>query len=97
MVERLAHRLVAAAALAAVVFVATVPPASAGKDCECIADGRRVKEGEVVCLRAGSSDAYLARCEMVLNNTSWKKLQDGCPTTMIDDAATAMPVAVDIN
>ncbi len=26
----------------------------------------------------GSGGAYLARCEMVLNNTAWKRVQDGC-------------------
>ena len=71
-------------ALAAAGLFTAAPTAFAGKDCECIANGKRVKEGEVVCLRIGSAEGYLARCEMVLNNTSWKKLQDGCPTTALD-------------
>lgn len=71
-------------ALVAAGLAASTPAALAGKNCECIANGKRVKEGEVVCLRIGSAEGYLARCEMVLNNTSWKKLQDGCPTTALD-------------
>ena len=31
------------------------------------------------CLRVGGI-SYLARCEMNLNVTTWKKLRDGCPT-----------------
>jgi hypothetical protein len=57
-----------------------VPAAWAGEECECLGNGKRVKEGGVICLRIGSSDPYLARCERNLNNTSWKKISDGCPT-----------------
>jgi hypothetical protein len=57
------------------------PPAFAGQDCECLGNGKRVKEGSVVCLQIGSSQRYLARCERNLNNTSWKKITDGCPVS----------------
>ncbi|WP_394689268.1 hypothetical protein [Hoeflea sp.] len=56
------------------------PPALAGQDCECVGNGKKIKEGGVVCLQIGSSTRYLARCERNLNNTSWKKIADGCPT-----------------
>ncbi|WP_299862986.1 hypothetical protein [uncultured Hoeflea sp.] len=46
-------------------------------------NGKRIKEGGVVCLQIGSSTRYLARCERNLNNTSWKKIADGCPTAQI--------------
>ena len=55
------------------------PQASAGQNCECLGNGKRIKEGGVICLQIGSSTRYLARCERNLNNTSWKKLSDGCP------------------
>ncbi len=48
--------------------------------CECIANGQRIAEGETFCIRMRSGAVFLARCERVLNNTSWKRLQDGCPS-----------------
>ena len=58
-------------------------PAFAGQDCECLGNGKRIKEGGVVCLQIGSSQRYLARCERNLNNTSWKKISDGCPVSQM--------------
>lgn len=79
MLTRSAHLgLLTAAAALAVLLTGSV--ARAGKDCECIGNGKRVKEGTVLCLQIGSSSRYLARCERNLNNTSWKKMSDGCPT-----------------
>ena len=60
-----------------------VAPAFAGQECECLGNGKRVKEGSVVCLQIGSSQRYLARCERNLNNTSWKKITDGCPVSQM--------------
>ncbi|MGO4831851.1 hypothetical protein AB4144_06070 [Rhizobiaceae sp. 2RAB30] len=47
-------------------------------DCQCFANGRRYHHGEIACLKLPNGD-QLARCDMVLNNSSWKKIQDGCP------------------
>jgi len=73
-------------------FVAVVclaaPSAFAGQDCECVGNGKRVKEGSVVCLQIGSSQRYLARCERNLNNTSWKKITDGCPVSQMSPWTT---------
>ncbi|WP_422370246.1 hypothetical protein [Hoeflea sp.] len=72
-----------ACALSAILIAATLiaaPGAWAGEECECLGNGKRVKEGGVICLQIGSSSRYLARCERNLNNTSWKKISDGCPT-----------------
>ena len=73
----------------------SIPPAFAGPECECVGNGKKVKEGGVVCLQIGSSQRYLARCERVLNNTSWKKISDGCPTAQMSPRAniadTRMP------
>lgn len=45
-------------------------------------DGARHELGAVVCLNVDGRK-YLARCEMVLNVTSWQKVQDGCPVASI--------------
>lgn len=47
-------------------------------DCQCLANGRRYHHGEVACLILPNG-SQLARCDMVLNNSSWKKIRDGCP------------------
>jgi hypothetical protein len=65
--------------LPAAVFGLPRPRSFAGQDCECVGNGKRIKEGGVICLQIGSSQRYLARCERNLNNTSWKKISDGCP------------------
>ncbi|MDI7864433.1 hypothetical protein MRS76_21065 [Rhizobiaceae bacterium n13] len=41
-------------------------------------DGEKYQLGETVCIRIGDV-SYLARCEMELNVTTWRKLDDGCP------------------
>ncbi|MEP3436478.1 MAG: hypothetical protein ABJN75_06840 [Hoeflea sp.] len=66
----------------------SLSPAFAGQECECLGNGKRIKEGGVVCLQIGSSQRYLARCERNLNNTSWKKISDGCPTAQLSPWAT---------
>ncbi len=50
-----------------------------GHSCTCRnRDGRNYQLGQQVCLHVDGR-RYLARCEMKLNNSSWTKLQDGCP------------------
>lgn len=68
---------------AAAVFGIFASPVMAGQDCECLGNGKRIKEGGVICLQIGSSQRYLARCERNLNNTSWKKISDGCPVSEV--------------
>ena len=41
-------------------------------------DGSKLEIGQTVCIRVGDV-AYLARCEMELNVTTWRKIRDGCP------------------
>ncbi|CAN7465205.1 hypothetical protein LJN214_003009 [Mesorhizobium sp. LjNodule214] len=45
---------------------------------ECLANGKSFQVGQVACLTLGD-ESHLARCEMVLNNTSWTKIHDDCP------------------
>jgi len=45
--------------------------------CSCRYRGKDFHLGETICIRA-----RLARCEMTLNNTSWKFTGRGCPVSM---------------
>lgn len=44
---------------------------------ECLANGMSFQIGQTACLTL-SGKPHLARCEVVLNNTSWTKIQDDC-------------------
>ena len=58
--------------------------------CTCRArDGSKHELGQIVCIDVGGR-RYLARCEMVLNVTSWQKVQDGCPSTALGRMAYAL-------
>ena len=48
--------------------------ASAGPDCKCRANGQRYSIGQIMCIRG-----KLSRCEMFINNPSWKVIGDICP------------------
>ncbi|WP_293858870.1 hypothetical protein [uncultured Alsobacter sp.] len=56
--------------------------------CTCRANGQDFQMGEVACLRT-SQGARLARCVMVLNNSSWETIQQSCPSA--DRAFTPRP------
>ena len=70
------------AAATATVFASLMfsGPATAGESCNCVANGQRVELGQLFCIRTASGKQFLARCERVLNNTSWKRVQDSCPS-----------------
>ena len=53
-------------------------PAQAGENCTCRYKGQDIGEGRTVCL-ATPNGPQMARCERVLNNTSWKFLGNSCP------------------
>ena len=57
-------------------FIGTAP---ASADCTCRSRDVVATEGEVVCLNTPLGQR-LARCDKVLNNTSWTFLQGACPT-----------------
>ncbi|TPI30235.1 hypothetical protein FJW07_29530 [Mesorhizobium sp. B3-1-9] len=44
----------------------------------CLANGKSFNVGETACLML-AGESYLARCDMVLNNTSWTRIKDECP------------------
>jgi hypothetical protein len=55
-----------------------VSGAQAGQTCTCLAHGQKYEQGQILCIRG-----RLARCEMNLNNPSWKILADSCPETRL--------------
>ena len=71
----------------ALLAVIALPAAGEAHDCLCRSDTSFHPEGSVVCLRVNGEER-LARCERVLNNTSWHFLGKGCPVA----AATALPM-----
>jgi hypothetical protein len=62
----------------ALTFAMYTLPSSAGENCTCRGNGQDIAEGQTVCLKTASG-SKLARCERVLNNTSWKILGTDCP------------------
>ena len=74
--------LVTLAALAALA-VATLPSLAAGGfECRCLYQGKYFNQGDLVCLTVGGT-ARLARCGMLLNNSSWQFVQNGCPSALM--------------
>ncbi len=55
-------------------FMLTAPAASADPNCRCRLYGEYFELGTTLCIRGN-----LRRCEMNLNNTSWKQIADFCP------------------
>lgn len=78
------------ALFASVVVLIAATPARA--DSECLANGTFFQIGQIACLMP-SSTPYLARCDEVLNNTSWVKLQDGCSKVEPAPHADAKPLS----
>jgi hypothetical protein len=58
--------------------LAIVQPAQAGPECTCRHSGGEVAEGQTACIKSPTG-MKMARCETVLNNTSWKMLDAPCP------------------
>jgi hypothetical protein len=59
-----------------IAVAALASPASA--DCTCRGPGVIAYHGQTICLKTPAGPR-LARCEMVLNNSSWKFLAEACP------------------
>jgi hypothetical protein len=60
---------------------------TAAADCRCRgSDGTIFQQGELACIKTPKG-LRLARCEMVLNNSSWTVVRDDCPSAM----ATPVP------
>jgi hypothetical protein len=49
-------------------------------DCFCTdSEGQRIELGRMTCLQVGSQQ-FMARCAMSLNNPTWRRVSDGCPS-----------------
>ena len=59
------------------------PPPKKGfryPDCFCTdSQGTRIELGQTTCLKIGSKQ-ILARCDMSLNNPTWRRISEGCPS-----------------
>ena len=75
-------------ALCAVCAMAFAAPALAAPT--CLANGKSYGVGEQACLVLASG-SHLARCDMVLNNTSWTKIGDQCSAIAPDSQPTSSP------
>jgi hypothetical protein len=55
-------------------MAAAIPDPAAAHNCTCRANGVSYKQGQVICIRG-----KLAKCDMNLNNSSWKIIAPTCP------------------
>ena len=57
-------------------------PKPAKPPCRCRSrDGQKVQLGAKMCMKRGD-DLVTLQCRLVLNNTAWKKVEDGCVVAM---------------
>ena len=52
--------------------------AAAGHKCQCLYQGRKFEQGELVCIKVDGATRF-ARCDMLLNNSSWTFLKTPLP------------------
>ena len=64
--------------VAAIFALLATGSANAGEKCKCRFNGGYIDEGKTACLKTPNGFS-LARCEKVLNNTSWTRLNQPCP------------------
>ncbi|GHB36403.1 hypothetical protein GCM10007094_27540 [Pseudovibrio japonicus] len=57
-------------------------------DCYCTNRGIRIELGDFSCLYVDGT-TYLAQCQMALNNPTWRKIQDGCSTSRLENKQLA--------
>jgi hypothetical protein len=75
---RIARRPLVAGALIGGALLAGVAFAHTTRPCPCRYPGGVAPPGAVICLEVDGKRS-LARCEMVLNNSSWRFLDRPCP------------------
>lgn len=51
----------------------------------CRANGQWYRQGEIACIQPPCMEPRLSRCGMVLNNSAWQKIEDGCPSTAVPE------------
>lgn len=62
-------------------------------DCYCTNRGERVELGELACLRIDGR-RFTARCDMSLNNPTWRRLKEGCAPEGLSRAPAAPSASV---
>ena len=67
-------------------FLLAAPTASADPNCRCRLYGEYYELGTTLCIRGN-----LRRCEMNLNNTSWKQIADFCPQAQLAPPQNSRP------
>lgn len=65
--------------------------ASAEHKCQCLYQGRKFEQGQFVCIKVDGA-SHLARCDMLLNNSSWTFLKTSCPTASLTPIPAGQPV-----
>jgi len=58
-----------------------------------LADLVRLAIGQVACLTV-SDQSHMARCDLVLNNTSWTKIGDTCPDNTMKPHLKVTPISM---
>ena len=77
--------------IATALLAGAASPANA--DCTCRGPGFVAHHGETVCLHTPNGPR-LARCGMMLNNSSWTFLPDPCPEASLQDRTYAERMSV---
>ncbi len=67
-------------------FMLATPAAGADPNCRCRLFGEYYDLGTTMCIRGN-----LRRCEMNLNNTSWKQIADFCPQARLQPLPDTAP------
>jgi hypothetical protein len=70
-------------------------PAAALADQQCLANGKSYQVGQVACLTV-SDQSHMARCDLVLNNTSWTKIDDSCPDSTMKPHLHVTPISMPV-
>ncbi len=78
--------------LAALLCAALLAGGAAAHDCKCLYAGGVAKQGETRCIKT-SDGPRLARCEMVLNNSSWTVSKQTCDLDRMTQRSTPMSYA----
>lgn len=79
-------KVISALLMALALFPAAAANSWAGENinCTCRYRGADYQLGDVVCLN-GPNGPRLAQCQIVLNNTSWQRLETQCPITSLGE------------
>jgi hypothetical protein len=72
---------------------AMAAPVAAFADQQCLANGKSYQVGQVACLTV-PDQSHMARCDLVLNNTSWTKIGDTCPDNTMKPHLHVTPISV---